>query len=504
MGLFPDVKLTRDVIKLATPVVLGMVFQTAVNLADTIMVGWMPDETQSVAGVAAIGITLPLFWAIGGFLSAIAVGTQALTGRRFGENRPQLAGRVLYNSLTVSLTTGAFCSIAGMLLIPYVFPFFNSNPEVLKVGIPYAQMRFIGVFSMVVTFSFKAFFDGIGKTYVHMVASIVMNVTNVGLNALLIFGLWGFPEMGVLGAGVGTVIASYLGLIIIAAWSFKPKYFKLYRYFRKVNLNWTVLREIVRLSLPGGLATVFVMSGFLLFMKIVGLIDRTEWLMTFPRGSMIELEATVNTYLGQGAGSDMLKLLTGILPHVDHITENMRVPVYTAGTKVITDLMSISFMTAMAIGTATATLLSQSMGAGKPRLAERYVWEAVRIGVFLLGILGILEALFPTFFLNLFTNKVVVIEAASSSLRMVGLVNFMIAIGLIVMQAHFGAGNAKFVMYVELALHFTCLVPLSYLFGVVFDFGMEGVWLAAVFYIISLSSILAWKFYQGKWKYIKI
>ncbi|RJO69437.1 MAG: MATE family efflux transporter [Myxococcales bacterium] len=502
--LMLDRKLSRDVVKLAAPVVLGMVAQTSVNLADTIMVGWMKDEVQSVAGVAAIGITLPLYWAVGGFLSALAVGTQALTARRFGEGKPEGSGRVLYNSLSAAFIFGAFASIVGALLIPFVFPFFNSNPDVVRLGIPYAQLRFLGVLSMVATIGYKAFFDGIGKTYVHMTASIVMNVVNIILSALFIFGLFGFPEMGVVGAGLANTIASYMGMGIMVAWSFKPEIIATYRHYRRSNFNWPVLREIVRLSLPGGLATIVVMSGFLLFMKIVGHIDQQEWLASFPRASLFDLHRMLNEALAGGRASDLLPLASGLLPAIDGLTAGSRSPLFAAGTKVIIDLMSISFMSAMAIGTATATLISQNLGRGKPRLAEQYGWEAVRISFLTLGMLGFLEVIFPEFFLHLFTNKAAVIEASAFSLRMVGVVNFMVAAGLIFMQALFGAGNAKFVMYVEFTLHFTCLVPLAYLFGIHWNLGMEGVWLSAIVYVVSLSSILAWKFWQGKWKYIKI
>ncbi len=499
-----DKKLSKDVVKLAAPVVLAMLFQTSVNLADTMMIGWMPDESVSVAGVAAIGITLPLFWAVGGFLSAIAVGTQALAARRFGEKKHTRSGEVLFNSLMVSFTAGTLFSIVGALLIPYIFPFFNSDPEVVRLGVPYAQFRFIGVLSMVASFSYKSFFDGIGKTYIHMVASVVMNLTNIFLDAVLIFGLWGFPKLGVLGAGIGTMVASYIGFFIMIAWSFLPEYRNKFKYYRKSNLNLGVTKEIVRLSLPGGLATVFVASGFLLFLKIVGIIDQTEWLATFPREAAAALGAQAGLGLQAANGAHLMGMIQEILPRIDHFTESTRMPVYSAGTKVIFDLMSITFVSAMAIGTATATLVSQNLGKGNPRMAERYTWEAVKVGAYFFGFLGLCEVIAPQLFLHLFTNKQAVIEAATASLRIIGLVNFMIVAGLVFMQALFGAGNAKFVMYTEMSLHFLCLVPLAYIFGVVLDMKLEGVWLAGAIYIISLASVLGWKFWQGKWKYIKI
>jgi len=504
MGLALDRKLSFDVLKLAIPVILGMIFQTSVNLADTIMIGWMPENGESVAGVAAIGITLPLFWAVGGFLSAIAVGTQALTARRFGEGNLEKSGRVLTNSATIAVIFGSIASVIGALLIPFVFPFFNSNPEVVRVGVPYAQLRFLGILSMVVMQGYKAFFDGIGKTYVAMIASIAMNVINIALAALLIFGLWGFPKMGVVGAGWAAMISSYLGSFVIIGWSFIPSIRQKYHFYRLSNLRPRISWEIVRLSLPGGAATVFVMTGVLLFMKIVGIIDQAMWQSSFPVGDMVHMQATLNTYFDKLDSGNMLALINTLLPQIDSLTASSRAPLFTAGTKVIFDIMSLSFMTAIALGTATATLVSRSLGEGNPRLAERYGWTSAKIAIYFMGGLGLVQVFQPQIFLGLFTDKIQVIEAATTSMRIVGFVNFGVGAGLVFMQSLFGAGNAKFVMYVEIILHFTCLVPLAYILGVHFELAMEGCFIAAATYIVLLCSILGWKFRQGRWKFIKI
>ena len=497
-------KLSKDVLKLAGPVVAGMLFQTALNIADTIMVGYLDDVNESIAGVAAIGITLPLFWAVGGFLSAISVGTQALTARRIGENDDRRAGKVLSNSLMIAISLSLLASVAGMLLVPYIFPFLNNDPEVVRYGVPYAQARFAAVFAMVTTQATKSFFDGIGKTYVAMVVSIIMNVFNLLFNAVLIFGLWGFPRWGVFGAGVGSAMASFIGTALILGWALLPRYRHRFRWVNLKNFDRYISWEIIRLSVPGGLATIFVMSGFLLFLKIVGIVDRTEWLLQFPT-EHLALVGTAMVDFGRGLDPlGAVEMLTRSVPAALEVSRQTRTSIYTAGTKVIIDIMSLSFMAAIAQGTATATLVSQSLGRKNPQLAEAYGWESIKLGLLALGGLGILEAIFPHFFLGLFTDKTVVVEASVNSMRMVGGLNFFVASALIFMQCLFGAGNSRFVMFVEMLLHFTMLVPLAYLFGIVLDWRMEGVWLAACFYITLLCCILGWKFWEGKWKYIKI
>lgn len=489
-----DRTLSRKILKLAGPVVLAMASQTAINLLDTIMVGRLP-KSYSIAGQAAIGYSVILLWAVGGFLSALAVGTQAIAARRYGEGKHPKAGQVLTNSLLLTTTTGLLFGAAAVMVLPYVFPFFNDNPAVLRFGIPYAQIRMVGVLSMVATVSFKSFYDGLGRTRVHMVAALVMNVTNAVLNWFLIFGVGFFPQLYVTGAALASTIASYLGLFIMFAWTLRRKDRRRYNYYRWSNVSGSICRQIVRLSLPSGLATVAVMSGFGIFLKIVGQLD--------ANAASLAVAAVDQTGLTSAGLYDALRGVPFAQPTFELVVGS-RPAIYTAGTKVIIDTMSIAFMSCIAFGTATATLVSQSLGARRPDKAARYGWESVKIGMTVMSVLGAIAVLFPDAVLSVFSKDIEVITAARGSLRLLGFSVPLIALGLILAQALFGAGNTRYVMYVEMALHFTCLIPLAYLLGVVLDFGLIGVWTAAFTYIFLLAGLMAWKFWEGKWKLIRL
>jgi putative MATE family efflux protein len=457
MQLRVDPTLGKRIVSLAAPVVLAMMSQTLINQVDHVLIGRLPAD-QSIPGQAALGPSLILFWAIGGMLSAISVGTQALTARRIGEQDHERAGQVMFNSLVVAFVTSAIASVIGWFGAPYLFKALIKDPEVVRLGVPYLQWRMAGVLSMVTTISYKSWFDGLGKTRVHMGAAIIMNILNFFLNIGLIFGKWGFPEWGVTGSAIASMISSYIGLFLMIAWSLRRRYYRTYKHYRVANLSWRQQLEIIKLSAPSGIATCFVMSGFGLFFKIVGMLD---------------IQA------GQG-------------------------PIFTAATQNNISILMLFFTACMAYGTATATLVGQSMGAKQTELAERYGWEAVKLGVYFTIVLGAFIFVRPDVILHVFSKDAAVIAVARPILRICGALLPFVLSAIVLTQALFGAGNTKFVMWVEFGLHFFCLVPLAYVCGVRMGLGVLGVWCGAFAYIILLCSIMGWKFAEGAWKEIRI
>ncbi|MCA9524061.1 MAG: MATE family efflux transporter [Myxococcales bacterium] len=494
MGFGFDRRLSRDVVTLAGPVILAMLTQTAINLVDTIMVGRLPTS-YSIAGQAAIALSLIILWAFTGFLSALSVGTQAITARRFGEEKWGLAGRVLTNSMVIATLSSAIVTVIGWVAMPAIFGLVSRNRDVIELGVSYNRIRMLSAIAIVATASCKSWFDGIGRTYVHMVAAIVMNLSNILLNYLLMYGIWIFPKLYVDGAAWGSMISGWIGLIIIIAWALKANYRKKYAFGHLGNLSRKVSWDIVRISFPSGLAVVFVMSGFALFLLIVGIVDAREvrdTVRSFPFYRDLSLVG-LHMYRGAPYVQDPFLIVLESAP-----------PLYSAATKIIIDILSISFMSCLAFGTATATLVSQSLGRRDPELAERYGWESVKIGVVLMGTLGLVAILTPDLLLRIFSKDQSVIDAARNSLRLMGLSEALIAVGMIMAQALYGAGNSKFVMYAEALLHGVLLVPLSYALGIWLDWGMFGIWVAALTYMLMLAVVMSWKFREGKWKEIQI
>ncbi|HEY2409368.1 MAG TPA: MATE family efflux transporter [Polyangiaceae bacterium] len=457
----------RTVLKLAAPTVLAMVTQSAVNDVDIYFFSRLPCPESSTAQAALLP-SLILLWMFGGSLSAISVGTQAIAARRFSSGKPKDAGATLVNSWLCSLGAGCAFTVLGYLVMPAVVDALIRVPEVRHAALGYLKWRLLGITSMAATFSFKAFFDGIGKTQVHMVASMLMNAVNVFLCIALIFGHFGAPRMGMSGAGLAGAISSWLGLFVVVGWAAFPKYRRFSPFDLRLAARSTTL-DILRLSIPSAIATVAVMSGFALFSAIVSHLDAVSHAVVIASGC--------------GASE----------------------AVNGAATAVIVGVLKLTFTACLAFGTSTATLVSQSLGAGAPERGARFGWVSVRLGLLIFGIVGLLEGVLLTSpILHFLTQSEAVYQTALVPMRMMGICTPLIAVGMILTQALFGAGNSRFVMLVELVLHFGCLVPLAWLLGLTFGFALPGIWGAAVCYVVLLTTAMIWKFQRGDWKEIAI
>ncbi len=455
----------RTILKLALPTVIAMLSQSVVNDIDVVFFSRLPSPEGS-NGQAALLPSLIVVWLFGGSLSAISVGTQALTARRFAEGDKRGAGAVLTNAAWFCLLAGAVGSVLGYFTLPLILGFMLKKPEVLAMAVAYSRWRLLGIISMAMTMGIKSFFDGIGKTHVHLVAAIVMNAFNVFACWVFIYGHLGMPRMGPPGAGLSAFISTWIGLAIMLAYARGES--RVFPVFEREQISRTLTWSILKLSIPAALATVTMMIGFGLFSSIVGKLDAIDVAHAKSLG----------------------------LPPPEEAVNG-------AATTDVVAILKLTFTACIAFGTATATLVGQSLGAKKPDEASAYGWASVRLGFGLFAVLGVCEGLF-------FTREIVqfishsdsVREAAMIPMRMMGAVTPIIAVAMILSEALFGAGNPKFVAAAQFVLIFLCLVPVAYLLAIAMHVGLLGIWIATSIYATLAAVTMSVKFYRGSWKNI--
>jgi putative MATE family efflux protein len=367
---------------------------------------------------------------------------------------------VLANAVFFCVVAGILASLLGAFAIPRLLGAMIKVPEVRDTALEYSQWRLMGIISMAMTQAIKAFFDGIGKTHVHLVAAVVMNIFNVLFCFSFIFGNFGAPRLGAPGAGLSAFLATWIGLFIMFFYGWGERH--RYRPGRVSNLSLRLQWDLLKLSVPAAVATSVMMFGFGLFSSIVGKLDA--------------LEGRV--------GSEAVN---------------------SAATTDIVAILKLTFTACIAFGTSTATLVSQSLGAKRPADAVKFGWASVRLGLVVFGVIGLCEGvLFTGPIVNFISHSDAVREVTMAPMRMMGIVTPVIAVAMILSEALFGAGNTKFVALAQLVLIFGVLVPVAWLLGINAHQGLIGIWTSACVYAILAAITMSVKFRGGSWQTIKL
>jgi len=438
------------------------------SVVDVAMVGRL-----GTAALAATGMGAMLFWGALSLVLGIRTSTQTIAARRLGQKKYDECGTAMHNGLLLAAVYSLPVSIAVYYFAEEIIPFFIEDAEAAELCITYSRVVFMGLLFSSLSFVFQGFFTGIEKTRVHMTASVTSNIMNVYLNVGLIYGtekvmnffsaypfigwvgnLWAwtdFPAMGVKGAATATLIASAWLTVHYCFYLFSKEQRMKFKTI-SLTLNKTMMIRQIKLALPQGSQEMAVAIGWSMYYKIMGMIG------------LIEL----------------------------------------ATTELVFTIMHASFMPAIGVGQAGATLVGKFMGEGRLDKAETSIYESIRWAEFIMGSVGILFFVFPKVFLSIFTDDPSIIYYGTFGLRVLGLIQFVDAIGMTLWFALSGAGNTFFPAVVESSLIWGFLLPASYLAGVSLNFGFYGPWLMFPLYLIFFSFILWKKLKKGDWKEIVV
>ena len=444
MNLLPVNSYYKKILHVALPAIAGLSTQMVVSLVDSAMVGRLDEATYALA---AMGIGVLATWALVSFFSSLATGTHVIVARRFGQNNFLECGNTLNNSLIASVIVGVVVAGIGAAMASPIAHFFASDETVGNYASEYLFFRFLGIPFFLISVSYRGFFFGISKTKIFMVSGILTNFFNVIFNYMFIYGSFGLPRMGLAGAGLGSTLATFSDVVFYLIIILLPSYRNKYQNFKHFKLDKEIIKGIYKISIPVSFQNVFVLIGFLSFVAITGIIGTAE----------------------------------------------------QAATQAIISTLFISFLPLFGFGIAVQTLVGNNLGAGKYNLAKIYGFETAKVATIYTILLGIIFLAVPQYVLLIITNDWGIIELAKSSLRIAGFAQIFYATGVVLANGLQAAGRTVFVMKAEMITNLIIFVPLAYLIGVVFGFGLTGAWFALPGYIIIYSIAIFLKFNSKTW-----
>tara|TARA_X000000950_G_scaffold118136_1_gene147971 strand:+ start:8951 stop:10375 length:1425 start_codon:yes stop_codon:yes gene_type:complete len=465
-----DRKIFNAVWLLAFPVIISNLSRVIMSLVDVAMVGHLGPEALAATGMGGM-----LAWGALSIVLGIRTSVQTITSRRLGQKKTKECINALINGFILASAYALPISILGYSYGYLVIPLFINDALTTPIAISYFSISSIGIFFNALSFVFQGFYTGIEKTKIHLNVTIVSNVINAYLNAGLIYGkqdlvsvlglekisffdfsnLWfwaDFEGMGVSGAAIGTLISSIWMMLHYFYYLNKQDVVRQNKGFLNTGINVKMLKKQVSLSFPMGIQEMMIAIGYSIFYKIMSIIG------------IVEL----------------------------------------ATTQLLFTIMHASFMPAMGVGQACATLVGKYMGSKEIEKSEQSIKESLRIAEYIMGTMGLFFIFFSKPILMIFTTDPDIINLGVWGLRLIGFLQFIDAICFTLFLALTGAGNTLFPALVESSLIWGFMLPVSYYAGVVLSIGFKAPFVTFAVYLFLMAFILSIKVAKGDWKEIEV
>lgn len=280
-------------IKLSVPVILGMLGHTFVQLADNIMVGQL--GTAELAAVSLGNSFVFIAMSLGiGFSTAIT----PLVAEADGASNKKDAKSALKHGLVLCTVLGL--TLFGLILLSKpVMHIMNQPVEVVALALPYLDLVAFSLVPLIIFQAFKQFSEGLSQTKYPMYATIGANIINIILNYLLIFGNFGFPEMGVVGAAIGTLVSRIIMVFYLWFILKRKEKFKYYvTGFNFAKIEKKVMKKIIQLGLPSSLQMFFEVGIFTSAVWLSGVLGKNA-----QAANQIALNLSSMTFMfGMGLG----------------------------------------------------------------------------------------------------------------------------------------------------------------------------------------------------------
>jgi putative MATE family efflux protein len=432
----------RSIVLLAIPMVLEMAMESIFAVVDVFWVSRLGPDAIATVGLTESMLTLVYTAAMG-----LSIGVAAVVARRIGEERPEDAAVAAVQGIAVGLVVAVGVAVLGITLAPRLLALMGASPAVTAIGSGYTRTMLGGSATVLLLFLINAIFRGAGDPAIAMRVLWLANIINILLGPCLIFGLGPFPRLGVTGAAIATTIGRGTGVL-----------YQLYRLTRG-DARVTIGRRHLALK-PAVMANLVRLSGSGTFQVLVG------------TASYIGLVRIVSTF-GSAA---------------------------VAGYTIAIRLVIFCLLPSWGLSNAAATMVGQSLGAGKPDRAERAVWIAAGYNMLVLGAVGVLFIIFANPMVGLFTHDPVAAPTGALALRTMSYGFLFYALGMVLTQSLNGAGDTWTPTWINLACFWLWEIPLAYVLAHLLGFGPFGAFLAITIGYSTLALVSAVLFRRGEWK----
>lgn len=429
-----------SVFTLALPVTVSSLLQRAEGILAVFLVGGLGTDS-----IAAVGLSQLLIFIATTLLAGLSVSGTVVVAQLWGAQRKHDAGLAASQLIGIGVLAASLLALFGSIAAPTLMQLLGAEPSVVTAATPYVRIMFS---ILPITTSIQvlaAILQGTGDTRTPALALVLVNLLYFTLAYHLIYGHGGFPEAGIIGAALSAGLAELAGLAFLA-WRISP----ILR--RPADIRWDLLRSAWQVGAPASGERVVQQAGILVYTKLV---------------------------IGYGT-------------------------VAYAAHQVGLSIEALSFLPGYGFAIAAASMVGQSIGAGKYQRAKMENWEANRQATLMMTAMGVVFFFFPYALMRLFTTDPAVIELGTSFLKIVAILQIPLALTMVLSGSLRGAGDTRFIMGATFVGMWGVRVPLALLAGLWLELPVVYVWTAMVIDWTVRMGLLLWRYRSERWQEITV
>ena len=407
-------------LKLAYPVIIGQLGIIMMGVVDSIMVGRLGSVPLAAASLGNSLIFLILIIGIGSSIIVSPLVAILVGGKRYSECGIYFRQSLLVNIVLSILMIGVI--FIGVNFVHYL----NQPPEVIELAIIYMSIVGLSAFPLMIFQTYKQFIEGLSVMKPAMIISLLANIINAFANWVLIFGKFGFPELGLAGAAWATFSSRVFMVVVIMFYVMRNEKFKQYDVtFRFRGFNFPVIKKLLSLGLPSGFQYFFEVGAFSFAVIMIGWIGTNE----------------------------------------------------LAAHQIAINLASISFMAVLGISQAASIRVGNAMGEQNIANVRKAGFTGIILGASIMSLAGLTFILLNNYLPTLYIDDKAVISIASRLIIIAALFQLSDgtqAVGIGVLR---GLTDVKGPTLITFVAYWVISLPIAYLLAFNFKLGVDGVWI---------------------------
>ncbi len=402
MGTMPENKL---LLSMAVPMMISMLVQALYNIVDSIFVSRICEDALTAVSMAFPWQNIVIAIAVG-----FGVGINALLSRALGQKNAERVNQVAINGLLLALLSYLLVLVAGLLGIRAYMRTQTDIESIVNYGITYLNICILCSFGVFVEITFERFLQATGRTVYSMITQLTGAITNIILDPILIFGLLGFPKLGIAGAAWATVIGQCVGAVVAVTLNhFKNP--EVHLRLRHIRPNGRLMGEITAISIPSIIMSCI--SSLTCF--VMNLI-----LITFSSTAV----AVFGVYF---------------------------------------KLQSFVFMPVFGLNNGMVPIIAYNYGAQKPERIHKTIRLGMAYAVAIMAVGLLVFQLIPKQLLLMFDASDAMLEIGAPALRIMSLAFVFAGIGIASSSACQAFGYSVYSMLISIARQIVVLIPAAYL-----------------------------------------